>query len=255
MEGGTGGRVTWVGHATVLVELGGVRLLTDPVLRDRVAHLRRRGPRPAAAARHGLGSVLISHLHLDHLDLPSLRSLGTGTRLVVPRGAGRLLRRAGFHAVEEIGVGESLEIGRVTVTAAPAAHDGRRGPWGDRAQALGYLVEGGGRRVYFAGDTDLFPEMAAFARPRVDLALLPVWGWGPTLGAGHLDPTRAADAAALVRPRIAVPIHWGTFFPVTLHRFRPRALADPPHAFARAAAAAAPGVRVEVLRPGGSLAL
>ncbi len=225
------------------------------MLRDRIGHLRRRGPRPASAARRGAAAVLISHLHHDHLDVPSLRSLGADRRIVVPHGGAALLRRAGFRSVEEIGVGESLAVGEVTVTATPAAHDGRRGPWGDRAPAIGYVVEGAGRRLYFAGDTDLFPEMAALARPRLDLALLPVWGWGPTLGTGHLDPTRAADAAAILRPRVAVPIHWGTFFPVTLHHFRPRALVDPPHAFTRAAATLAPEVRVEVLRPGAGLAL
>jgi len=116
-------------------------------------------------------------------------------------------------------------------------------------------VEGAGRRVYFAGDTDLFTEMAALARPRLDLALLPVWGWGPTLGSGHLDPVRAADAAALIHPRAVLPIHWGTLYPVAMHRFRPRPLIDPPHAFAAAVARVAPDVRVEVLAPGGALEL
>ena len=248
-------RVTWVGHATALIELGGTRILTDPVLRDRVGHLRRRGPRPTAAARDGLAAVVISHLHHDHLDLPSLRTLGPGTRIVAPRGAGRVLRRAGFGAVEEVAAGDSVRIGETLIAARPAEHDGRRGPWGDSAPALGYVVEGAGRRVYFAGDTDLFPEMAALASPRVDLALLPVWGWGPTLGAGHMDPRRAADAAALIRPRAAVPIHWGTLYPAALHRFRARALTDPPHAFAGAVARVAPGVRVEILPPGGALGL
>jgi len=248
-------RAVWVGHATVLLELGGTRLLTDPLLRDRVGHLRRRGPGPPAAARHGLGAVLISHLHHDHLDLPSLRMLGSGTRVIAPRGAGPTLRRAGMHRVEEVVAGESVVIGEAIVTAWHAEHDGRRGRWGARAPALSYVVENAGRRVYFAGDTDLFTEMAALARPRLDLALLPVWGWGPTLGSGHLDPVRAADAAALIHPRAVVPIHWGTLYPVAVHRFRPRPLIDPPHAFAAAAARVAPDVRVEVLAAGGALEL
>ena len=78
---------------------------------------------------------------------------------------------------------------------------------GRPADALGYVIAGGGRRVYFAGDTELFEEMSEL-RP-IDLALLPVWGWGPSLNPGHLDPAGAARALALLRPRVAVPIHWG----------------------------------------------
>ncbi len=80
---------------------------------------------------------------------------------------------------------------------------------GSRATPIGYLAQGA-RSVYFAGDTDLFEQMEQL-RGRVDVALLPIWGWGPTLGPGHLDPERAAQAAATIAPKIAIPIHWGTF--------------------------------------------
>ena len=107
--------------------------------------------------------------------------------------------------------------------------------------------------MYFAGDTDLFDGMRDL--PGVDVALLPVWGWGPTLGEGHLDPDRAAEAAALMRPRVAVPIHWGTFYPVGLKRWRPAPLHEPPERFAARVAALAPGVEVRVLAPGDSTPL
>lgn len=247
--------MVWVGHATVLLELGGARLVTDPLLRDRVWHLRRHGPGPPATARRDLDAVLISHLHHDHLDLPSLRMVRSETRVVAPRGSGPTLRRAGLCRIEEISAGESVAIGDAVVTAWPAEHDGRRWPWSARVPALSYLVEGADRRVWFPGDTDLFTEMAALARPRLDLALLPVWGWGPTLGAGHLDPVRAADAAALIHPRVVVPIHWGTMYPIGTRRIRPRLLVEPPRTFAGAVARAAPDVRVEVIPPGGALEL
>jgi L-ascorbate metabolism protein UlaG (beta-lactamase superfamily) len=237
--------VTWIGHATVLIELGGVRLLTDPVLREWLAHLRRHGPSPPEGLVDDLDAVLISHLHLDHLDLPSLRQVRRTTRLLVPRGAGRLLRREGFPQVEEIAAGEQLDVAGVTVAAVPAVHDGRRFPYGPKADTLGFVVGG---RVYFAGDTDLFDGMAELAG--LQLALLPVWGWGPSLGAGHLDPQAAARAAALLQPRMAIPIHWGTFYPRLLARYKRDRLTAPPHEFAAAVARLAPGVAVHVLAPG-----
>jgi L-ascorbate metabolism protein UlaG (beta-lactamase superfamily) len=246
--------VTFVGHATVLVEIDGTRVLTDPLLRRRVVHLRRRVALDVASVE-GVDAVLLSHAHYDHLDLPSLGRLGRTTPLVVPRGIGGLLRRRGFERVEEVDVGEQVTVGALTVTATRADHDGGRPLVSDHGPALGYVIEGS-QRVYFAGDTDLFGEMELLAGD-LDVALLPVWGWGRTLGRGqHLDPERAAAAAALLRPRFAVPIHWGTYHP--LHRRvggEPGFFFDPPHVFARAAARLAPDVHVRVLAPGESLAV
>ncbi len=229
-----------------------MRLLTDPILRDRLLHLRRRSLSPAPAVSEDLAAVLISHLHLDHLDRPSLRKLDPGLRLIVPRGGGGMLRKAGFARVEELAPGESAWVEDVEVVATPAVHDGGRRPFGGpRVEPLGFVLRRG-RSVYFAGDTDLFEGMAEL-EPDLDVALLPVWGWGPKLGPGHLDPERAARAAAMLSPRLAVPIHWGTFYPRIL---RPRGrLTDPPHEFAARAAEWAPTVEVRVLEPGESLRL
>jgi L-ascorbate metabolism protein UlaG (beta-lactamase superfamily) len=242
--------VTYVGHATVLVELDGVRLLTDPVLGAWLGPLRRQGPVPGAKVVEGLDAVLVSHLHRDHADLRSLRRIGAGVPLIVPAGTRGFFARQGFDEVVELRVGESHRVGAVTVTATPAVHEiGRRGVVADPA---GFLIEGT-RRIYFAGDTDLFDGMAELGD--LDLALLPVWGWGPNLGPGHLNPERAARAAALLRPRIAVPIHWGTLYPAGLSRHRPRPLSGPPREFAARVAATAPEVAVELLEPGAGLLL
>ena len=244
-------RLTYVGHATVLLELEGVRLLTDPVLRMRLAHLRRNGARPAPVGR--LDAVLLSHLHRDHLDTPSLRGLDGPPPAIVPAGAEPLLRGLGYGAVTALTAGEGTRVGPLAVTAVPADHDGRRDPFGSvRAEAVGYVVSGR-RRVYFAGDTDVYAGMTELAP--LDVALLPVWGWGPSIGPGHMDPASAARAAALLRPRIAVPVHWGTLYPLLYRRRMARQLADPPHEFARRVAAGAPGVEVRVLAPGESLVL
>ncbi len=248
-----GDRIAWVGHATVVLDLHGIRLITDPLLRTRVIHLRRHGPPAASALLEHVDAVLLSHLHLDHLDLPSLRRLGPHAPLVAPRGARGLLARAGFHDVCELAVGESMGVGDLTVTAVPADHDGHRRPRGAFARPLGFLISGT-TRVYFAGDTALFAGMAHFAQS-IDVALLPVWGWGPTLGPGHMDPRMAAEALALLRPAVAVPIHWGTYYPAGLARLRPAPLVEPPRAFAREAARMAPDVSVRLLAPGETLAL
>jgi L-ascorbate metabolism protein UlaG (beta-lactamase superfamily) len=240
-------RLTWLGHSTVLVELGGVRLLTDPVLRSRVAHLRRHGPAPKNP--EGIDAVLVSHLHYDHLDLPSLRGLDS-PRALVPAGAASLLRGAGFDRVDELRAGDATEVGALRIEATHAEHQGERRPGGPKAEAIGFVMRGD-RSVYFAGDTDLFDGMAELGP--VDVALLPVAGWSPKLGPGHLDPERAARAAALLRPRVAVPIHWGTLHPVT--RGRGGWFTDPPREFAAQVADLAPDVEVRVLSAGEGLEL
>ena len=188
-------RLGWLGHGSVLVDIDGVRLLCDPVLRTRVAHLRRHVPVPAGLVR-GVDAVLLTHLHQDHLDLPSLERLGRDLPVVLPRGAARLLRRRRFTHVVEVAVGESIRIGAVDVLATAAEHDGARPPFGPTVQALGFVVQGS-RRVYVAGDTGLFPEMTRIGP--LDAAALPVGGWGPNLGPGHMDPAQAAEAVTLVR--------------------------------------------------------
>ncbi len=244
---------TYVGHATVLVDLDGTRLLTDPVLRRRVGPLVRHGTAPRPQATDGIDAVLISHLHHDHADLASLRRLGREVPLLVPPGSRGFFARHGFGNLTELAPGGSSRIGNLTVTAVEADHDGGRRRGASDVQPIGFLIDGS-RSVYFAGDTDLFAGMEGLVS-HLDLALLPVWGWGPTLGAGHLDPEGAARAAALLSPRIAVPIHWGTLYPFGLARLRPGRLRLPAEEFAACAREIAPQVETRVLSPGGSTSL
>jgi L-ascorbate metabolism protein UlaG (beta-lactamase superfamily) len=253
-------RIAFLGHATVLIEFDGVRLLTDPLLRGRVAHLRRQAPpvqEGVFAERARPDAVLISHLHHDHLDLASLRLLGLDVPLLVPAGAGELLRRRGFTDVSELRAGEVAGVGALIVAAVEARHDGRRHPGGMRAQTLGYVIRGR-RTVYFAGDTELFDGMSEQMpdqSAQLDVALLPVAGWGSTLGPGHMDPLDAARAAQLLAPRIAIPIHWGTLLPIGVARRRRARLGDPPRLFARHVARLAPSVEVRILEPGQQMTL
>ena len=210
--------LTWFGHSSVLVEVGGARVLADPVLRRRVGPLRRA---PALPTLGGLldrrvDAVVVSHLHHDHCDLPTLRRLRPRL-LVVPPGAGDWLARNGFRAVE-VPPGRSIEVADgVHVTAVPAERLGRREPWGPSAMSVGHLVESATASTWLAGDTGLFagiggpggPGKARGRRRRGAAGL----GLGPALGTGHLDPGQAAEAAVRAGARVAVPVHWGTLHP------------------------------------------
>ena len=240
-------RIVYVGHSTVLVEMDGVRLLTDPLLRRRLLHLRRVGE-ISAQGWSGVDAVLVSHLHFDHLDLPSLRQLGSNVPLVVPRGGKSLLKRNGFTSVTELGTGEALRLGTLTVRGTPALHDAGRMPFGRRVEPQGYVIDGA-LSVYFAGDTDLFAGMASLGP--VDVALVPISGWGPRLGPGHLDPRAAAEAVRRVGASTAIPIHWGTYFPLHMAlRGRPAFPERPAVEFAAHMREVAPRVEVQTLRPG-----
>jgi L-ascorbate metabolism protein UlaG (beta-lactamase superfamily) len=239
--------LTWLGHSTVVIDVDGTRLVTDPVLRRRIFHLRR-----AAAVEPGalgaLDGILVSHSHFDHLDVPSLSRLPRSLSVVCPTGIGQLLRRRGFEQVHEVGPGEIVEVGGREVRATHAEHRTNRRPFAGRSAALGYVVEGS-KNVYFAGDTELFDGMADLGP--IDVALLPVSGWGPRMPAGHLEPRSAAEALLLLRPKVAVPVHWGTFRAPFGPRLDDRAARE----FASAAARLAPEVEVRVLQIGETLPL
>ncbi len=245
--------VTFVGHATVLVEVDGVRILTDPVLADRVMFIRRVAGPVTQPTWENLDLVLISHVHHDHLHVPSLRRIAPGTPVLTPRGSSRTVGHGRFDDVVEVVAGDRARVGAVTVTVVPALHSDRRVPLGRRAQPVGYLVETAGWSCYFAGDTDLFADMGELSG-RVDVALLPVWGWGPSLGHGHLDPARAAEAADLIRPATVVPVHWGTLWPIGLAGYRSDRLHAPPHELVDSLGSYGIDTGVRVLAPGDTMA-
>ena len=241
-------RITFLGHATLLIEVDDLRILTDPVLREGMGPVRRQVREVLPDLFADLDAVFISHGHHDHLDPPSLRQIPGKPTLIVPKGFGNLAERIGLGPVEEVVPGDRLTIDRVHLSVTEARHSGRREPFGPEGPPLGCVIEGS-RTIYFPGDTDIFPGMADLAG-RLDVALLPVWGWGPTIGEGHMGPERGAQAAAILRPRLAVPIHWGTFYPAGLRRVVPAPFETPGPAFEAAVRRLAPGVAVRVVAPG-----
>ena len=245
-------RVTFVGHATILIEMDGVRLLTDPILRERVGPLTRTSGPPDRALWSDIDAVLVSHSHWDHLDYGSLKMMGYGIPIIARAGMAGEFKRRGFRNIVELEPGQEHSVGRVRVEAVHAEHRGFGPPVGGTDLCLGFIFHGS-RSIYFAGDTAYFEGMAEFDIG-LDLALLPVWGWGPTAKPSeHLDPMGAARAAAVIKANIAVPIHWGTLHPVGFSWMRPSTRIDPPHQFAQLVRRMAPDTTVRVLPNGGTL--
>lgn len=213
--------VTWWGHSFTTVELDGLRLATDPLLTRRLAHLRRDTPAPPRRAADA-DVVLLSHLHQDHLHVPSLRQLRAGTLVVAPAGSRRLLRSlTGLHVIE-VAPGDLLDVAGVRVQVTTAKHDDRRAPvGGHHSRAVGFRVTGTVHTLWYPGDTGLTDQMAAL--DPVDLALVPIGGWGPSLGEQHLNPVQAAEAVRRVGARHVLPVHYGTFWPIGLRHARPGA--------------------------------
>lgn len=211
--------VTWWGHASTTVELGGVRVGIDPLFVDRLLHLRRYGRSPTRTAAD-VDLVLISHLHNDHLHPRSLARVRPGTTIVAPRGARPYLRAVRDHPIVEVTPGQSLALLGLRIDVVAAKHDDRRNGFSRRrALPVGYRVSDDLHACWYPGDTGLHDAMSQ-VRP-VDLALVPIGGWGPTLGPDHMDPEEAAVAVDRVGSSWAVPVHYGTFWPIGLRQLVP----------------------------------
>lgn len=240
--------VSWLGHSTVVIDLGGVRLITDPLLRHHNGLLRRDGPRPVAARWESADAVLLSHLHHDHAEIRSLRMLGDAP-VLTGRDNARWLRRRGLHGV---GLDGWTFLGGTRVRLVKAVHHSRRMPHRPN-DAHGHLLRSDTLALWVAGDTSLYDEMtdlpARAGTERLDLAVVPIGGWGPRLSSGHMGPREAAEACRRTRARLALPVHWGT-----LHAPLTRRLGDwfdrPLDAFEAEVSTIAPFCRVLRLAPG-----
>lgn len=215
--------LTWFGHSTFLVRIGGRAVLTDPVLSVSVGRGLTRLDRlvpvlPDPALIERLDAIVVSHADLDHFDVPTLRALAArfpDALLFVPEGTRRLAVATGFRRIVELPWYEGSLVGGVRITAVPAIHGVRRPAFAnDSMHWGGYVIEGAGRRVYFSGDTgagDIFADIRRKVG-RIDYALVPAGAWAPRdfQAAYHVDPEEALAIARTLGARQAIAMHWGT---------------------------------------------
>lgn len=225
-------------------------LLTDPLLARRLFSIRRICPQVDPALLPDIDLVLISHLHHDHCHPPSLRALSGSPVYLVPHGGGEFLARHSIGSVIEAGPGDRVELLGLEIQCLAVDHSGERVPFGPHAPALAFEI-GGSRRIYFVGDTGYFEPMRPDPQP-LDVALLPVGGWGSSLGPGHLNPREAACAAGQLRPRWVIPIHWGAYRNAVPTLSDAKPTPDPAQQFVDALGALSADIEPVVLRPGTS---
>jgi L-ascorbate metabolism protein UlaG (beta-lactamase superfamily) len=225
-------RVTYIGHATLLINIGGKRLLTDPNFDPALGKFLPRVSAPGIAleALPKLDAILLTHAHADHLSFDSLDALPADIPLFAPPVIARWLGKQGYRHAVPIAPGEAANLGDVRIRAAAATHKGSRygvDRW--RSQANMYLIETNKTSAFFAGDTaltsdttDLVETHLVSSGRSLDLALLPIgyapW-WKPGFRKGHLTSTDALTLFERLKARYLIPYHWGTFDHVTSTAF------------------------------------
>jgi N-acyl-phosphatidylethanolamine-hydrolysing phospholipase D len=263
--------LTWVGHSTFLIQIGGVNVLTDPMWSERASPLPGVGPRrvvpPGIPFEHlpSIDIVLQSHDHYDHLDdltVCRLEARYPGAQWVVPLGLGTFLRRRGVHEITELDWWQDMHWGPLIIGCTPAQHFSGRTPWRrDRTLWCGWTVAAGKRRLYFAGDTGYHPEFSLVGERfgPFDAVLMPVGAYAPrwVMQSVHMNPEEAVRAFAEVEQgapsadrSCLVPMHWGTF------KLTDEPLDEPPQRAADAwRAAGFPAERYRQLAHGETLTL
>ena len=206
--------VTYIGHATTLLQTSGMNLITDPIFSRRILFLRRLvEPGIPFHDLPRIDLILLSHAHMDHCDIPTLKRFPKHTPVICPRGVGDLPRRAGIREVFELDLNEHIDVRKVRITSIPVRHFGHRYFRDTHRGYTAFLVEGGSRSIFFGGDTAYDPRFKEIGkRHPIDIAVLPIGAYKPDTFRGvHCNPPDAIRAYHDLSAKWLVPIHWGTF--------------------------------------------
>ena len=208
--------ITFAGHATLLIRLGGVSILTDPNFDGSMGFIMPRIPEVPGAVEHAgdISLLAITHSHLDHLSLPSLKRIKGSPTILVPERVGVYLKGVEANRIREMRPGDKTSVGRVSITALPAKHTSSRYPLGRKTPANSYLFESGGTAVYFVGDSGYADIFKSVGRShRIDIAILPIGLATPSFlfGKKHLSPASALRAFHDLGAAFMIPVHYGTF--------------------------------------------
>jgi L-ascorbate metabolism protein UlaG (beta-lactamase superfamily) len=225
--------ITWIGHASFLIQASGLNILIDPVWGNWVKGIKRmRMPGVALDALPEIDLVLVTHAHFDHLDRRTLRSVANGQPVVVPFEVGNLVHDVGFRLVQELHYWETFDYGPLRVTLTPCHHWGARMLHDTHRGFGGYILEIGDRCIYHCGDTAYFEGFQEIGRRfPIEVALLPIGAYDPpSLRAVHMNPEQALDALLDLEAKQMVPMHYGTF------RLSYEPLDEPPRRLLQAAA-------------------
>jgi L-ascorbate metabolism protein UlaG (beta-lactamase superfamily) len=208
-------QVTWIGHASFLIQTEGMNLLVDPVWSRWLGLLKRvRNPGLEIEDLPPIHAVLITHAHFDHLHLRALKRIGAGQPIVVPRGVGALVRGRGFGEIIEMDLWAKVQVGPLEITFTPSKHWGARMVHDVHRGFGGFLIRNeSGRTVYHCGDSAYFEGFARIGdEADIDLAMMPIGAYEAMSGRDvHLNPEEALTAFGELRAKHMVPMHYGTF--------------------------------------------
>ena len=245
-------RVTFLGHASALITMNGINVIADPIFSRHVFFFvwRRGGVPMKVEELPPIDLILISHGHYDHLDLPTIRKLPREIPVITPPGLRTVLKWARRKRVVTLRKWKSHRAGEVTVTAVPAKHFHGRLPLFPASRFQGYIVEGDAT-VYFAGDSGIFDGLSEIGRKwDIDVALLPIGAYSPrSFRRHHMSPEDAVEAGRMLRAKVVVPIHWGSF------KLSLEPLDEPVPRLERAAGTAKRSSMIKVLTPGRSVSI
>ena len=208
LEPTTRDSVTFIGHSTMMYDLDGVKIITDPLLYNQIKHIRKNTPIVRESIPRQFDLILLTHFHMDHFHYPSLRLLDKTAQVIAPHGAKRRLNRLGFSKVIEVGVAETIEFAGLKISTALCNHDGRRfysGKWRD---TLSYIIKSSQYTIFSCGDTALTDSFDGIA---CDVAFMPVGCYTPAeLQDKHCSPEQSFKMFQAMHGKIFVPIHFGT---------------------------------------------